>query len=543
MLDVGHRRALLGEGLLLDLHCQWLAEAAGHVEEQDDPDREPDKAVPEGLEVQVYPEHGREAHSDERQHDVSEDLLGCPPLLQADRVEDDDGQVHNGERDEGTEVDHRRDELERELHGQQGHDADDEDGVRRGQELRVDVRQEPGDAAPAVAAHHVDHAGHAGMRREARGDHGGEGGRDEEDLEELAAHLQRHLGKRAFFGDLETLEGREHGLAEPRRDEEDRAADEQGEDDRLRDGARGLGLLAVHRDRIEPDEREAHHGGARHDGRHLDALVVQRVQREDRALAHAIPQREPRLDDERGYHHNLEHHEDPVDPRRPLHAQVIERGDRRDVHHDENPRRGLREERLEVGAADDRVHHRKQQIVEQRRPPDEEPEVRMDRLGRVGIRRSRRGVDARHPAVADRGEHHRDQRKEVGEGHHRVRLIRDDSERVEDRHGGHVSETQADDRPHPELSGQVRSGRMGNILRALRHGTHPPNDRYRLSPAAGAPAHVDEVRAAVVPPRNRAGWTDYYTSLHSVRPILTMLTRPFPRRRLRGTATTCSRTC
>src|ERR1700742_4393216 len=27
-----------------------------------------------------------------------------------------------------------------------------------------------------------------------------------------------------------------------------------------------------------------------------------------------------------------------------------------------------------------------------------------------------------------------------------------------------------------------------------------------------------------VPPRNRAGWTDYYTSLHAVRPILTRLT-------------------
>ena len=257
--------------------------------------------------------------------------------------------------------------------------------------------------------------------------------------------------------------------------------------------SRRLGLLAVHRDRVEPDEREAHHGGARHDGRHLDALVVQRVQREDRALAHAIPQREPRQDDERADHHNLEHHEDPVDPRRSLHAQVIERGDRRDVHHDENPRRGLREERLEVDAADDRVDHRKQQIVEQRRPPDEESEVRMDRLGRVGIRRSRRGVDARHPAVADRGEHHRDQREEVGEGHHRVRLIRDDSERVEDGHGGHVSETQADDRPHPELSGQVRSGRMGNLLRVLRHGTHPPSDRCGLSPAAGAPADGDRL--------------------------------------------------
>ena len=98
----------------------------------------------------------------------------------------------------------------------------------------------------------------------------------------------------------------------------------------------------------------------------------------------------------------------------------LERGDRRDVHHDEHPRRGLREERLEVDAADDSVDHRQQEVVEQRRPPDEEPEVRVDRLGRVGVRRPRRGVDTRHPSVADRREYHRDQREEVGRLRKRV---------------------------------------------------------------------------------------------------------------------------
>ncbi len=53
VLDVGHGRALLGKGLLLDFHRERRAEAAGHVEEQDDPDREPDSAVQEGIEMQV----------------------------------------------------------------------------------------------------------------------------------------------------------------------------------------------------------------------------------------------------------------------------------------------------------------------------------------------------------------------------------------------------------------------------------------------------------------------------------------------------------
>jgi hypothetical protein len=203
------------------------------------------------------------------------------------------------------------------------------------------------------------------MRREARRDHGGEGGRGEQDFEERAAHLQRHLGKRVV-GDLEALEGREHGLAEPRRDKEDRAADQQGEDDRFGNGIRRLGLLAVHRDRVESDEREAHHRGARQHGPYFDARVVERVQCEDGALSHAILQREPGQHDERGDEHNLEHHEDPVDPRRALHAQEIERSDHRDVHDYEHPRRGLREERLEVDATDDRVNHWKQQVIEQR---------------------------------------------------------------------------------------------------------------------------------------------------------------------------------
>ena len=181
------------------------------------------------------------------------------------------------------------------------------------QEPRVDIRQEPRDLAPAVAAHDVDHPGNAGMRREARGDHGGKRGRGEQDLEERAAHEQRHLGKRVV-GDLEAVEGREHGLAEPCRDEEDRAADEQCVDDGFGNGVRRLCLLAVHRDRVESDEREAHHGGARKHGADFHACVVERVQREDGALAHAVLQREPGQDDERRDEHDLEHHQDPVDP-------------------------------------------------------------------------------------------------------------------------------------------------------------------------------------------------------------------------------------
>ena len=33
---------------------------------------------------------------------------------------------------------------------------------------------------------------------------------------------------------------------------------------------------------------------------------------------------------------------------------------------------------------------------------------------------------------------------------------------------------------------------MGNLLRALRHCTHPPSDRCGFSPATGAPVHVGE---------------------------------------------------
>jgi len=74
-------------------------------------------------------------------------------------------------------------------------------------------------------------------------------------------------------------------------------------------------------------------------------------------LAHApLRSASHALDDERADHHNLEHHEETRLIRDvPFILQKIQCGDRRDVHHDEQPRRGAREERLEVDAADDRV--------------------------------------------------------------------------------------------------------------------------------------------------------------------------------------------
>src|SRR5690348_17499369 len=52
-------------------------------------------------------------------------------------------------------------------------------------------------------------------------------------------------------------------------------------------------LFRSHRDCVEPDEREADHGGAGGDGAHFDARVIERFEREDRSEEHTSELQSP----------------------------------------------------------------------------------------------------------------------------------------------------------------------------------------------------------------------------------------------------------
>ncbi len=74
----------------------------------------------------------------------------------------------------------------------------------------------------------------------------------------------------------------------------------------------------------------------------------------------------------------------------------------------------------------------------------------MHRLARVRVRGAGARIDAHHLAVADRGEQHDREGEEIRKRHDAVGFSRHDAERVEHDGRRHVTETEADDGPHPQ---------------------------------------------------------------------------------------------
>jgi hypothetical protein len=173
-------------------------------------------------------------------------------------------------------------------------------GVDRGVPPWVDVAEDALGEDP-VAAHDVQQPGDAGVGGERGGDGGGEGGGHEQHLEELAADEQRHLGQ-GVVGHAEVGDVREDRLRDLAGDQEDAAADEQGDDDRLADVGLVAGFLGVHGDRVEADEGEADDGRAGEHRGQGDAGVEQRLGAEHGAGAHAVGQLHDGQPDERDDH-------------------------------------------------------------------------------------------------------------------------------------------------------------------------------------------------------------------------------------------------
>ena len=141
------------------------------------------------------------------------------------------------------------------------------------------------------------------------------------------------------------------------------------------------------------------------------------------------------------------------------HTEQTHPGDGGDVDDDPNPLRHIGKERVQVAADNERVDQGQQQIVQQRRPADQETEIGADGLGGVGVSRSRRGKDPRHPAVADGGEHHDHQGQQVGGRNDMAGLLRHDPEGVEHHGRRHVAEAEAHDRPQAEGPGELGGSR------------------------------------------------------------------------------------
>ncbi|SIJ36329.1 Uncharacterised protein [Mycobacteroides abscessus subsp. abscessus] len=136
--------------------------------------------------MEAHPQHSGEDRTESGHDDVFERRPDIDDLPGAERIVGDDREVDERERDERTEVDERRDELEAERHREEAHGADEDDVEHRSVRARIDVAEGLA-RQDAVAAHDEEHARDRGMRGQARGDGRGERGGNEEELEERAA--------------------------------------------------------------------------------------------------------------------------------------------------------------------------------------------------------------------------------------------------------------------------------------------------------------------------------------------------------------------
>ncbi|SVJ79279.1 Uncharacterised protein [Klebsiella pneumoniae] len=163
----------------------------------------------------------------------------------------------------------------------------------------------------------------------------------------------------------------------------------------------------------------------------------------------------------------LDQHEDGVEIGDQVHALDVDEGHDQHEHHHPDPRGDLGEQCGQVDLRQQRVDHRQEQVVQQRRPADHEADMRIDRPLRVGIGRACGGELADQLAVADRGEQHAGEGQQVGGGHVSLGNPGYDAEGVEDGHRGQVGQPDHDDLP--QLEGLAKLGSFCGGGR-IRHG-------------------------------------------------------------------------
>ncbi|MND64337.1 hypothetical protein D3C80_556730 [compost metagenome] len=138
-----------------------------------------------------------------------------------------------------------------------------------------------------------------------------------------------------------------------------------------------------------------------------------------------------------------------------------------------HPRRHLGEQRGQINLCQQGVDHRQEQVVEQRGPPHQKTDVRVNGLLRIGIGGTGGRKLANQLAVADGGKQHAGQRQQISGRDVAVGQAGDNAEGVKHRHGRQVSQPHHHHLPQLQAFTQLRLGRLINLDRINRHGVSP----------------------------------------------------------------------
>lgn len=172
---------------------------------------------------------------------------------------------------------------------------------------------------------------------------------------------------------MEARHGRKVGLDEIRHGDEHHATDQRGEEDRPRDGlGRVAGFFGQAGDRVEAQEREAQDGRTGSQCTQVRLVVGERQQAPGGAQPFTLAQAAHAQVDEHGDDRHLHAHEQQVEVRHQVYAAHVDQADQADEADHPYPLRYFGEHGREVQLGQQRVDHWQQQVIQQRRPADQE---------------------------------------------------------------------------------------------------------------------------------------------------------------------------
>ncbi len=211
-----------------------------------------------------------------------------------------------------------------------------------------------------------------------------------------------------------------------------------------------LGLLASS-DSVEPQKRQAQdrracqhrcetaRGAVAGERRHQVDLIVPRHLHQHQH-------------DERRDEDGLNRDDQDVGPRHRDDSDDVQHRDNRYHAQHDHPRGYGRQRGVEVNADDEGVDHREKQIIQQQRPAGQETDRGAKGPLRIGVCRACHRDGRRHSRVRQRGEHHRDQRHQVGHRQPAARRLGNDPVGGEHRERHHVHQPEQHQRGESERS-------------------------------------------------------------------------------------------
>ena len=269
----------------------------------------------------------------------------------------------------------------------------------------------------AIAAHHVHQTRNACMRGHTGRQYGNSGEDQRANLERFTRHIEHDFRLRRIRI-LEAGDIREVQLQEIGRENKDQTTNQRCQEDCTRDHA--LCIFRFFRqvaDAVKTGKGEAQNGCP---GNHRDHMRITRPERfaaRQSAGTFTVEHTVNHHAKNNGNQDNLKHNDHGVKVGNGLNAAQVKGSHKGHQRHDEHPGWNRRHQRFKINFCQQNVDHRREQIVEQRRPAHHKANCRADGFLGIGVGGTGRRIATHQFTVAQRGKEDRNQREAISRRH------------------------------------------------------------------------------------------------------------------------------